>query len=351
MPHFILQVGRTHTDRYLFPLRTFFLSTRHKWGFLPELGLWLRADLGREAQERRIQPWCPGSASLRSSWAAKPFLLRGPADPSSSSRVSAYKPETPRLQINLRLQLEGQSSGAQATRGWAGRREEVWEGGGRRRGSSSQSGREALIHAPLGSPSLEQTGREPKEGPDLQTHRRSKIRLLRPEIQRCSLGLIQAVSQSPSPQQSNRARVIQCLRLLNFTREINIPVTSARCTTEKCTYCFVRWINSGSVFTSVLWLVFLFFFFTGRSTKECQLISWERDESWPENRWLQTDTRRKKKGETVPDTHTKKKKGRIAFEIFARNEQDDSSQLDDPKWQYIHEETSSANSFMLPFID
>lgn len=50
-------------------------------------------------------------------------------------------------------------------------------------------------------------------------------------------------------------------------------------------------------------------------------------------------------------THKKKKKGRIAFEIFARNEQDDSSQLDDPKWQYIHEETSSANSFMLPFID
>lgn len=59
---------------------------------------------------------------------------------------------------------------------------------------------------------------------------------------------------------------------------------------------------------------------------------------------------RKKEKQSQTHTH-KKKKGRIAFEIFARNEQDDSSQLDDPKWQYIHEETSSANSFMLPFID
>lgn len=92
-----------------------------------------------------------------------------------------------------------------------------------RRGSSRQPGREALIHAPLGSPSLEQTGREPKEGPDLQTHRRSKIRLLQLEIQRCSLGLTRAVSPSPSPPQcwtdkkQYRVRVIQCLRLPNFT--------------------------------------------------------------------------------------------------------------------------------------
>lgn len=68
--------------------------------------LWPRADTGRGAQEQRFQPWCPGSASLPFLQAAKPFLLRGPADPSSSSGLSAYRAATPRLQINLWLQLE-----------------------------------------------------------------------------------------------------------------------------------------------------------------------------------------------------------------------------------------------------
>lgn len=90
--------------------------------------LWPRADTGRGARGQRIQPWCPGSASLPSSGPAKPFLLQGPADPSSSSRVSAYGAETPRLQINLWLQLEQGERG----RAWS-------RGGGRRRGSSRQA--------------------------------------------------------------------------------------------------------------------------------------------------------------------------------------------------------------------
>lgn len=48
------------------------------------------------------------------------------------------------------------------------------------------------------------------------------------------------------------------------------------------------------------------------------------------------------------DTHTKK--GRIAFEIFARNEQDDSSQLRDPKWQYINEEHHLQIALCFPLL-
>lgn len=51
---------------------------------------------------------------------------------------------------------------------------------------------------------------------------------------------------------------------------------------------------------------------------------------------------------------TKEKKkgggGRIAFEIFAKKEQDDTIP-GAPKQQYIHEDASPANSFVPPFID
>lgn len=120
-----------------------------------------------------MQPWCPGSASLPSSPAAKPLLLRGPADPSSSSWVPASRGDTPRLQINPRLQLEGRAEEQRREgpsweeRGGLGRR---WE----QEGEQAAGRREALIHAPLGSPGLEQTGREPTEGTDLQTRRKEQ---------------------------------------------------------------------------------------------------------------------------------------------------------------------------------
>lgn len=142
--------------------------------------LWPRADTGRGAPEQRIQPWCPGSASL-SSGATKPFLLQGPADPSSSSQGSAYRAETPRLQINLWLQLEPGERG----RAWRG-------GGGRRRGSSRQAEQLSFIHTLLGSPSL--LLQEPLEELDWDMGHRSKIGLLQLQTQSCSLGLTQDIS-------------------------------------------------------------------------------------------------------------------------------------------------------------
>lgn len=146
--------------------------------------LWPRADIGRGARGQRIQPWCPGSASLPSSGPAKPFLLQGPADPSSSSGVSAYGAETPRLQINLWLQLEQGERG----RAWS-------RGGGRRRGSSRQAEQLSFMPCLL--------LQEPAGALDWETRHRSKIGLLQLQIQSCSSGLSQGqspkASQSPSP--------------------------------------------------------------------------------------------------------------------------------------------------------
>lgn len=177
-------IGTTHIDHPFLPLQVFPLAwDRNEVSHLSRC-------CGQEltqGQEPKGRESSHGAQALPlSSGAAKPFLLRGPADPSSSSRVSAYRAETPRLQINLWLQLE------------PGERGRAWRrGGGRRRGSSRQSRAEQLIHALLGSPSL--LLQEPMEGLDWETGHRSKTGILQLQIQSCSLGLTQDISQSPSP--------------------------------------------------------------------------------------------------------------------------------------------------------
>jgi len=99
---------------------------------------WPTADIGREAQERRIQPWCPGSAPLRSSWAAKP-------SPPGSSRSLLS------LLLLLGLHLQSLSppdkpaapAGGAEPGGEGSFGKEVGEGGG-----AALRQREAPIHAP-----------------------------------------------------------------------------------------------------------------------------------------------------------------------------------------------------------
>lgn len=218
--------------------RTLFLSIKRKRKFLPELRWWLIADKGRGAQEWGMQSSCPRCYS----WAAKRFL---------SSWVSAYKwksspPDKPAAPAGG---AELRSSGK---RGWAPRQEEVLQGGGSRRGSSNPS-EERLSFMPCwpqhgGSLRKGWTCRHAQEknsaapARDINTFFKSQLGHFSKPITTSVLGRLK----------SNRWRVIQRLRLLDFTRGINIPVTSARWIAAKCTHCFAGcFVSAGSVFTSV----------------------------------------------------------------------------------------------------
>lgn len=117
--------GTNHTDPTFLPLQVFPLAWDRNE--VSHLSRCCGQELTQGEEPKGRESSHGAQALPLSSGAAKPFLLRGPADPSSSSRVSAYRAETPRLQINLWLQLE------------PGERGRAWRRGGGRRGSSRQS--------------------------------------------------------------------------------------------------------------------------------------------------------------------------------------------------------------------
>lgn len=67
-----------------------------------------------------------------------------------------------------------------------------------------------------------------------------------------------------------------------------------------------------------------------------------------------TDDHRQIQGGRKKEKHSqshKKNKEELPLKYLQGRNRIGSSQLGDPKWQYIHKDTSPANSSMLPFID